>query len=449
VENNQKLNTSGFHNSNQVYEAGDDTTAWWAQVLRRNEHFAVRVYDADGDVRSEYAFESTFLDVAIAHADSIVKPNRKLQGKLERTPFNIPAINNYLEVLALNLDDDAERAQIELLGVDGDGIHRFKYKSQIFAVARNPKLSGSVYEFNSGLYNIVNELATAQSDRNLVEDDDRYHEITFEKVAVGNQFYDSESGEVWKKQSPTEAEMVTGGDHGLESTLDKFPVDHIVTVSKDHDRKLSSNIIAVQFESRWEEGDVTTAGTLDLDTGIVTDIETSDEGDDYEHLIGEYVLVGDREIAVELGPDDNYRMDEATLVSIKVELYSRNVPENLHLEFLKMPEYRQGFCAAMEGWANLYPTNIRKNQAKALFSRGHAVGLSTKMIMLSKMDTLIVDDRKSIPVIAGYSPEKFKAVWRDEEAGKDYSSIEDAINGMTTSNRNSAALDTISPLLNK
>lgn len=78
--------------------------------------------------------------------------------------------------------------------------------------------------------------------RNFVEDDDRYHEITFEKVAVGNQFYDSESGEVWKKQSPTEAEMVTGGDHGLESTLDQFPVGHIVTVSKDHDRKLPKYI---------------------------------------------------------------------------------------------------------------------------------------------------------------------------------------------------------------
>jgi hypothetical protein len=87
---------------------------------------------------------------------------------------------------------------------------------------------------------------------------------------------------------------------------------------------MKQNTIAVIFESRWEEGFVSTDARLDLDTGIVYEIVESDAGSEYEHLIGEFVLVGDREVAVELEPDDKYRIDAPTLAAIKVEVNGKN-----------------------------------------------------------------------------------------------------------------------------
>lgn len=40
----------------------------------------------------------------------------------------------------------------------------------------------------------------------------------------------------------------------------------------------------VEYESVWDEGTITTQATLNLLTGEITDIETSDDGEDYEHL---------------------------------------------------------------------------------------------------------------------------------------------------------------------
>jgi hypothetical protein len=40
----------------------------------------------------------------------------------------------------------------------------------------------------------------------------------------------------------------------------------------------------VEYESVWDEGSVTTQAILNLRTGEITDIETSDHGEDYEHL---------------------------------------------------------------------------------------------------------------------------------------------------------------------
>jgi hypothetical protein len=39
----------------------------------------------------------------------------------------------------------------------------------------------------------------------------------------------------------------------------------------------------VEYESVWDEGTVTTQATLNLQTGEITDIQTSDDGEDYEH----------------------------------------------------------------------------------------------------------------------------------------------------------------------
>ena len=80
------------------------------------------------------------------------------------------------------------------------------------------------------------------------------------------------------------------------------------------------NFVVVTFESRWEEGVVPTAAKLDLETGAVFDIQKSEDGAEHEHLIGEFVIVADRAVAVELGPDDFYRIDAPTLASIKVDV---------------------------------------------------------------------------------------------------------------------------------
>ena len=122
---------------------------------------------------------------------------------------------------------------------------------------------------------------------------------------------------------------------------DQQPVARVLEVIKEHSpgavtpeqiaavnaigesmKVTTSNAIAVTFESRWEEGVISTDAKLDLETGIVFDITESDAGAGYEHLIGEFVHVGDREVAVELEPDNHYRIDAPTLAAIRAEVKS-------------------------------------------------------------------------------------------------------------------------------
>jgi hypothetical protein len=51
----------------------------------------------------------------------------------------------------------------------------------------------------------------------------------------------------------------------------------------------STGSLQVIFVSSWEEGEVRTLARLDPNTGEVHDIEASELGDDYQHLIKEYV----------------------------------------------------------------------------------------------------------------------------------------------------------------
>lgn len=72
-----------------------------------------------------------------------------------------------------------------------------------------------------------------------------------------------------------------------------------------------SNIkVPVRFVSSWEEGDVKSSALLNLSSGEVTDIETSNDGESehYESLIREYITVADGDInaKVELQPNDEY-----------------------------------------------------------------------------------------------------------------------------------------------
>jgi hypothetical protein len=104
--------------------------------------------------------------------------------------------------------------------------------------------------------------------------------------------------------------------------LSNLPPEFIAEMSRilQPEQCENRNAVAVTFESRWEEGTVSTDAYLDLDTGVVFGIVESDAGEDYEHLIGEFVLVGGREVSVELDPDNNFRIDSPTLAAINVEV---------------------------------------------------------------------------------------------------------------------------------
>lgn len=84
-----------------------------------------------------------------------------------KAPFNIPAINNQFEVLAKNLgiadDNDQERSKIEALG-EQDGIHKFKYGSEVYSVARMALLPGvkAASEFNGSWYAIRKDESASQ-----------------------------------------------------------------------------------------------------------------------------------------------------------------------------------------------------------------------------------------------------------------------------------------------
>lgn len=75
---------------------------------------------------------------------------------------------------------------------------------------------------------------------------------------------------------------------------------------------MSNSKVPVRFVSSWEEGSIETAAMLDLSSGEVGDIETSndDESEHYESLINEYITVADGSIKakVELAPNDEYRV---------------------------------------------------------------------------------------------------------------------------------------------
>lgn len=76
-----------------------------------------------------------------------------------KAPYDIPAINNEFEVLCEFLgiadDNDQQRSQVEVLG-QKDGISRFRYNEESYAVARMNKLPEVkiAREFNSGWYAI-------------------------------------------------------------------------------------------------------------------------------------------------------------------------------------------------------------------------------------------------------------------------------------------------------
>ena len=66
----------------------------------------------------------------------------------------------------------------------------------------------------------------------------------------------------------------------------------------------------VEFESVWDEGTVTTQAVLNLQTGEVTDIESSDGGENYEHLQYEEIRDVSRGISAVATDDGQYFLND-------------------------------------------------------------------------------------------------------------------------------------------
>lgn len=101
------------------------------------------------------------------------------------------------------------------------------------------------------------------------------------------------------------------------------------------------NVINVSFISEWEEGDIETSAKLDITTGRVFDIDASDRGAEYEHLVREFVrFKGDWvDYPVKLRNDEDYavvnkilldRIQRMAALEISGELVSQ---ENFEIRF--------------------------------------------------------------------------------------------------------------------
>lgn len=73
----------------------------------------------------------------------------------------------------------------------------------------------------------------------------------------------------------------------------------------------------VEFESVWDEGTVTTSAVLNLETGEVTNIESSDDGEEYEHLQYEQICDVSRGVSaiVVANSDNKYFLQDLAMVS--------------------------------------------------------------------------------------------------------------------------------------
>lgn len=67
----------------------------------------------------------------------------------------------------------------------------------------------------------------------------------------------------------------------------------------------NSTTTVVEYDSVWDEGTVTTQAVLDLQTGEVTSIGVSDDGEDYENLQYEEIRDVSRGVSAIVVPNDN------------------------------------------------------------------------------------------------------------------------------------------------
>lgn len=72
----QVIEKMGYSDPEQVYEAGNDTSGWFAKVMCRQGGFEVMVYDADGDRRACNEITLPKQSDAIVWAEKVVLPRQ-------------------------------------------------------------------------------------------------------------------------------------------------------------------------------------------------------------------------------------------------------------------------------------------------------------------------------------------------------------------------------------
>lgn len=79
--------------------------------------------------------------------------------------------------------------------------------------------------------------------------------------------------------------------------------------------QMTKNQIKVLYTSKWEEGSVETEAVLNLETGVVSDIEASDEGEHFEDHIKDFISIAIDNEGVQLAnitedDDNNYKVED-------------------------------------------------------------------------------------------------------------------------------------------
>lgn len=102
----------------------------------------------------------------------------------------------------------------------------------------------------------------------------------------------------------------------------------------------------VEYVSVWDEGTVTTHAVLDLRTGAVTDIEASDDGQDYEHLQYEEIRDVSRGVSAIVAPDEKgrYFLKDLSMLTqfggTDIENQERNLSKEKQANALHCGEYK-------------------------------------------------------------------------------------------------------------
>ena len=104
----------------------------------------------------------------------------------------------------------------------------------------------------------------------------------------------------------------------MGTTQKRHLVNDGLGVQNQKDRKVvKPQTTIVEFVSVWAEGEVVTNAVLDLQTGEVRDIETSDDGEDYEHLEYEEIRDVGRGVSatVEANDDNEYFLEDLSMLT--------------------------------------------------------------------------------------------------------------------------------------
>lgn len=86
------------------------------------------------------------------------------------------------------------------------------------------------------------------------------------------------------------------------------------------------NIVNAEFQTVWIGGIIETNCKLDLDTGEIFDIDVSDDGSDFEHLIDSFLIFEDEAYGIsDNGEEFEYYLEANILDELLLNLPNENI----------------------------------------------------------------------------------------------------------------------------